>query len=84
MGVSSASQPKVEVLGVRQEKRDPIPVTAGEPSNGFGERRGVNPPVLHTPTSATIFGVPTGGLTALRSLELGRETRGSVFSCPPP
>ena len=73
----------VERYGGRQEKRYPITRADGDPSDGYGERRGVSPPVLHPPAFATIFEVPTGGLTPRRSLRTGSRRSQLGFLLPP-
>ena len=42
---------RLDVFGGRQETGYPITGTDGGLRNGFGERRGVSPPVLPLPTS---------------------------------
>ena len=44
---------------------------------------GVSPPVLHTSASTTIVEVPTGGLTARRSLGTGSRSSWVFFLLPP-
>ena len=52
----------------------------GDPSDGFGERRGVSPPVLHLPVSPTILRFQPAALRLAARSGVGREARGSVFS----
>ena len=64
-----------------QEERYSTAVPAGEPSNEFGERRGVSPPVLHPRASPTNLRFQPAALRLAARSEMGRETRGSAFSC---
>ena len=67
-----------------QEERYSTAVPAGEPSNEFGERRGVSPPVASPDSVWDHFEVPTGGLTARRSLGNGSRNSRVGFLLPPP